>query len=108
LAEAVLLSLIGGIVGTFLARLLLGALAHWRAGDFPTHFLIAPDARVYLVAIALSVLSGILFAILPTRQVWSIDVLQAIKSGYVYAGSFRRFAVRDLLLLIQIVVCTLL
>ena len=51
LAEAVLLSLIGGIVGTFLARLLLGTLAHWRAGDFPTRFLIAPDARVYLVAI---------------------------------------------------------
>ncbi|MGB9417322.1 MAG: ABC transporter permease, partial [Acidobacteriaceae bacterium] len=30
---AVLVSLLGGIVGTFFARLLLGALAHWRAGD---------------------------------------------------------------------------
>ena len=80
----------------------------WRAGDFPTHFLIAPDLRVYLVAIALSIASGILFAILPARQVWSIDVIQAIKSSYVFAGSFRRFAVRDALLLLQIVVCTLL
>jgi predicted permease len=108
LAEAVLISLIGGVVGTFLARLLLGALAHWRAGDFPTRFLIAPDARVYLVAITLSVLSGILFAILPARQVWSIDVIQAIKCGYVFAGSFRRFAMRDILLIVQIIVCTLL
>ena len=108
LAEAVIISLIGGIVGTFLARLLLGALAQWRPGDFPTHFLIAPDARVYLVAIALSIASGILFAILPARQVWSIDVIHAIKSGYIFAGSFRRFAVRDVLLLVQIVVCTLL
>ena len=108
LTEAVLLSLIGGIVGTFLARLLLGALAHWHAGDFPTRFLIAPDTRVYFVAITLSVLSGILFGILPVRQVWNTDVIQAIKGGYVFGGSFRRFAVRDVLLIVQIVVCTLL
>ncbi len=108
LTEAVLVSLIGGIVGTFFARLLLGALAHWRAGDFPTHFLIAPDLRVYLVAIALSIASGIVFALLPARQVWNTDVLQAIKSSYVSAGSFRRFAMRDALLLIQVAVCTLL
>jgi hypothetical protein len=61
-----------------------------------------------LVAIALSIAAGILFAILPARQVWSIDVIQAIKSGYVFAGSFRCFAVRDVLLLIQIVDCSLL
>jgi predicted permease len=34
--------------------------------------------------------------------------MQAIKSNYVSAGSFRRFAVRDALLLIQVAVCTLL
>lgn len=108
LTEAVLLSLIGGIIGTFVARLLLGMLAHWRPGDFPTHFLIAPDLRVYLVAIFLSIASGIFFAILPARQVWSTDVVRAIRSGYVFAGSFRRFAVRDALLFVQIIVCTLL
>ena len=74
----------------------------------PTHFLIAPDLRVYFVAIVLSIASGIVFALLPARQVWSTDVVQAIKSSYVSAGSFRRFAVRDALLLIQVAVCTLL
>jgi len=108
LTEAVLLSLIGGIVGTFVARLLLGMLAHWRPGDFPTHFLIAPDLRVYLVAIFLSIASGVFFGILPARQVWSTDVVRAVRSGYVFAGSLRRFAVRDALLFIQIIVCTLL
>jgi predicted permease len=108
LTEAILVSLIGGIVGTFFARLLLGTLSHWRPGDLPTHFLIAPDARVYLVALALSIASGIVFALLPARQVWSTDVVQAIKSNYVSAGSFRRFAMRDALLLIQVAVCTLL
>ena len=108
LTEAVLVSLIGGIVGTFFARLLLVAIAQIRVSDFPAHFLIAPDARVYLVAIALSVVSGIVFGILPARQVWNTDVVQAIKSNYVAAGSFRRFAMRDALLLIQVAVCTLL
>jgi predicted permease len=108
LTEAVLLSLVGGIVGTFVARMLLGALANWRPGNFPTHYLIAPDLRVYLVAIFLSIASGVFFGILPARQVWSTDVLQTIKGGYVFAGSFRRFAVRDALLFVQIIVCTLL
>jgi predicted permease len=108
LTEAVLLSLIGGIVGTFVARVLLGMLVHWRPSDFPTHFLIAPDLRVYLVAVFLSIASGVFFGILPARQVWSTDVVRAVRSGYVFAGSFRRFAVRDVLLFVQIIVCTLL
>ena len=109
LTEAVIVSIVGGLVGSFFARLLLGTLSQWQPfGDFPTHFLIAPDARVYLVALALSVGSGILFGLLPARQVWSTDVVQAIKSGYLHTESFRRFAVRDLLLTVQIVVCTFL
>src|ERR1700733_9312519 len=108
LTEAVLVSLIGGIVGTFFARILLGTLSHWRPGDFPAHYLIAPDLRVYLVATALSIASGIVFGILPAWQIRNTDVVQAIKSNYVSAGSFRRFAMRDALLLIQVAVCTLL
>ena len=108
LTEAILVSLVGGIVGTFFARLVLGVLSHWRPGDFPSQFLIAPDVRVYIVAIVLSIGSGIVFALLPARQVWKTDVVEAIKSNYVAAGSFRRFAMRDALLLIQVAVCTLL
>jgi predicted permease len=108
LTEAILVSLVGGIVGTFFARLVLGVLSHWRPGDFPSQFLIAPDVRVYIVAIVLSIGSGIVFALLPARQVWKTDVVQAIKSNYVAAGSFRRFAMRDALLLVQVAVCTLL
>jgi predicted permease len=108
LTEAVLVSFIGGIVGTFFARLLLGTLSHWQLHDMPAHFLIAPDLRVYFVAIVLSIASGIFFGILPAWQVRNTDVMQAIKSNYVSAGSFRRFAMRDALLLIQVAVCTLL
>src|ERR1700733_6627674 len=108
LTEAILVSLVGGIVGTFVARLLLGVLSHWRSGDFPSQFLIAPDGRVYVVAILFSIGSGIVFALLPARQVWNIDVVQAVKTHYVAARIFHRFATRDALLLIQVAGCTLL
>jgi hypothetical protein len=49
-----------------------------------------------------------LFGLLPARQVLRIDVLQAIKTGTAQSESFRGFALRDVLLLVQIVICTLL
>jgi len=109
LAEAILISLAGGAVGAFWARLLLGWLSQWkRFSSLPTRLPVIPDGSVYVLAIALSLGSGILFGILPSRQIWRTDVVQAIKSGYAWSESFRRFAFRDVLLLLQITVCTLL
>jgi ABC-type antimicrobial peptide transport system permease subunit len=64
LTEAVLVSLMGGTLGSAFARLLLGWLSRWQGFDIPTHFLIVPDARVYFVAVGLSVVSGIIFGLL--------------------------------------------
>jgi predicted permease len=109
LAEAVLISLAGGLLGSLFASQLLQSLSTWRPfADFPIRLLVVPDASVYLVAIVLSLASGIFFGLLPARQIWRTDVVQAIKTGYVWVESFRRFALRDVLLVIQIVVCTLL
>jgi predicted permease len=109
LTEALIVSIIGGIAGSFFAKLLLTSLSQWQPfGDFPTQFLIAPDARVYALALVLSIASGLLFGLLPARQLWRTDVVQAIKSGYLRLESFRKFAIRDALLVVQIVVCTLL
>jgi predicted permease len=109
LTEAVLVSLLGGLLGSVFARQLLQSLSSWRPfGDFPVRLLVVPDAKVYLLAVGLSLASGIFFGLLPARQVWRTDVVKAIKTGYVWMESFRRFAMRDVLLVIQIVVCTLL
>jgi predicted permease len=109
LAEALVVSLAGGIVGSLTARTLLVWLSGWQPfGDFPTRLPVIPDAKVYLLAVGLSLASGIFFGLMPARQVWRTDVVQAIKTGYVMTESFRRFAFRDLLLAVQIVVCTLL
>ena len=109
LSEALVVSTAGGLVGLFFARLLLERLSQWQPfPDFPTHFLVAPDARVYAVALILSIGSGVFFGLLPARQVWRTDVVQTIKGGHEQTASFRRLALRDVLLLVQIVVCTLL
>ena len=109
LSETVLLSFAGGVVGSAFASVLLRAVSRWQPfGEYPTRLLAAPDGRVYLLAVALSMASGVLFGLLPARQVWRTDVVQALKSGARGSEGLRRLNLRDALLLLQIVVCTLL
>ena len=105
LTEASIVSLLGGAAGLLISRLLLSALNRW---DSPYgHVAISVDARVYLVALVLTLLSGLLFGMIPALQVWRSDPLQAMKSGAVDSMPLRRFTSRDLLLGAQISICTL-
>jgi len=109
LAEAVLISVLGGVLGTIFSTALLAALTRWQPfPEFPIHVAVSADARVYFVALLLSVGSGIVWGLVPVRQVWATDSAQVTKTGAVGAMVFRRFAFRDLLLGVQITLCTLL
>jgi predicted permease len=109
LTESVLISLAGGAAGTLIAAGLLGVLSRWQPiSAFPIHVIVAPDARVYLMALLLSAASGILPGLLPARQIWRTDAMQAMKSGAVSAGLLRSFTLRDALLGVQITLCALL
>ncbi len=108
LTEAVLVSLAGGIVGTAFATVLLRALTRWQPfSRFPVHVTVNADARVYALALLLSLASGLLFGLLPARQIWQTDAARAMKATATPV-LFRRFTLRDLLLGLQIAVCTLL
>jgi len=99
-------SLIGGTAGLVTASLLLGMLNRW---DSPYgHLAVNVDARVYFVALILSLISALFFGIVPVRQAWQSSPLQAMKSGPVDSMPLRRFASRDLLLGAQIAICMLL
>src|SRR6266446_4953054 len=105
--EAMVLSTFGGAAGMATAALLLGALNRWGLpgyGDLAAEV----DLIVYLVALILTLVSGLLFGMIPARNVWQSSPLQAMKSGPVDATPRRRLALRDLLLGAQIVICTLL
>src|ERR1700719_2517526 len=105
LTEASIVSLLGGAAGLLIARLLLSTLN--RSGSPYGHVAISVDARVYLVALVLTLFSGLLFGMIPARQVRRSSPLQAMKSGAVDSMPPRRFTSRDLLLGAQISICTL-
>jgi predicted permease len=108
LTEAVLISLAGGIAGTVFATVMLRALTRWQPiAEFPIHVTVTADARVYGLALLLSIASGMLFGLLPARQVWRTDAARVIR-GTAAPVLFRRLTLRDLLLALQIALCTLL
>src|SRR6266498_4488163 len=106
LTEAMVLSLVGGAAGMVIASLLLGALNRWQSPY--GHVAVRVDAPVYLAALILTLVSALLFGMIPARQVSQSSPLQAMKSGPVDSTPLRRLALRDLLLGAQIVICTLL
>ena len=106
LTEAILVSIIGGAAGLAGAHLLLVLLNRWHSPY--GHLEVAVDARVYFAGLAFTLASAFLFGLLPARQAWSSSPLQAMKSGSLDGVNMRRFALRDILLGVQIAICTLL
>jgi len=107
LTEAMVLSVLGGAAGMAVAGLLLAALNRWGLsgyGDLAAEV----DLSVYVVALILTLVSGLLFGMIPARNVWQSSPLQALKTGAGYETPRRRLSLRDLLLGAQIVICTLL
>jgi predicted permease len=108
LTESVLLSLAGGVVGLAGSVVLLRWLSVWRPlPRFPFNAPVSPDAKVYLVAVALALVSGFLFGIVPVRQVFRANPYEIVKAGS-SARLGRRMTLRDVLLVLQIAVCAVL
>jgi hypothetical protein len=92
--EALLISLVGGAVGVWSSTVLLGALSVWRpVPKYPLHVAANPDARVYAVALLLTLVSGFLFGAVPVRQVFRTDPYDVVKSGSRTTGR-RRITMR--------------
>ena len=109
MTESICQSLLGGAISAYLAAGLLHALAMWRPQtDFPVQLLVEPDAWVYLFAALLSLATGLLFGIIPARQVWQTDPNQVLKASGGSATPLHRFTLRDVLLAVQIALCCLL
>jgi macrolide transport system ATP-binding/permease protein len=112
LTEAILLSLAGGAAGLWGSVILLRAISAWRPfPEFPMNLPLNPDANVYALALLLAVVSGLLFGIVPVRQVLGTDPYQVIKSASAGSPSVARggrLNLRDVLLVTQIAVCAVL
>jgi predicted permease len=106
--EAMLISVVGGAVGLATSVMLLRALSVWRPFTrWPIHMPITPDAKVYVVAVLLAIVSGLLFGAVPVKQVLRTNPYEVVKSGSnTIAG--RRMGAREVLLVVQIALCSVL
>ena len=107
LAEAVVISIAGGALACGLAWTAISGLANWHPPtEYPMRFnIIVPQPSLILAALVFSMLAGILFGVMPLRQIFKTDPNDAIKSGGSKATAGRRWALRDFLLAAQIALC---
>ena len=109
LTEAVLVSLAGGAIGLAGSVAILRGLSVWQPiPDVPITVPVNPDIRTYLVALGLALLSGLLFGMVPVRQVMRADPWQVIRTGGSGVAGMKRFTMRDVLLVAQIAICAVL
>jgi predicted permease len=108
LTEAVTVSIAGGVIGLAGGIVILRLISAWQPiPDIPINVPVNPDLRTYAVAVLLSVFSGLLFGMVPVRQVLRADPWQLIRTGMA-STTGRRFTVRDVLLVLQIAICAVL
>jgi predicted permease len=106
LIEALVVSILGGACACGLAWMAITALGNWHPPtEYPIKFHIAPQPSLILVGLLSSALAGVLFGVMPLRQIFKTDPNDAIKSGSSQASAGRRWALRDVLLAAQIALC---
>jgi putative ABC transport system permease protein len=81
LTETLLLALTGGVGGLLLAQWGVDALLALNTADIPLQGGVRPDARVLLFSLALSVLTGFVFGIVPALQLSKADLNRDLKEG---------------------------
>jgi predicted permease len=109
LVEAWLVSLAGGTLGLAGGVVVLHLLSAWQPiPNIPINVPVNPDVTTYVVALALALGSGLVFGMVPVRQVLRTDPWQMIRTGSAAVGGLRRFTLRDILLAVQIAICAVL
>ena len=108
MTEATLIALVGGALGLAGSIAMLRQLSTWQPiPRFPIHVPVSPDAKVYVVALVLALVSGLLFGIVPVRQVFRTSPYEIVKAGSTGMVG-RRTTARDVLLVVQIAICAVL
>ena len=107
LAEAIVISLLGGACACGLAWMAITGLANWHPPtEYPMRFhVILPQTSLIAMAFLISVFAGVVFGVMPLRQIFKTDPNEAVKSGGSQPVAGRRWALRDVLLAAQIALC---
>ena len=104
LTESVLLALVSGVAGLLVALWTIDLLTAFKPpSPVPLALDFAPDFRVLMFALGLSILTGIIFGLAPALQATKADVVPALKDESLAAGQvYRWFGLRNLLVIGQV------
>jgi predicted permease len=103
LTESLVIAVLGGALGMFVAQVGVDLLSRLPVpGDIPVVVDLRLDTRVLLFAMTASLISAILFGLLPAIQSARPDLVPALKSGRAEGGKPRRFAGRNALVMAQV------
>ncbi|MBO0801350.1 MAG: ABC transporter permease, partial [Blastocatellia bacterium] len=103
LTESLLLSLLGGVTGLLLALYGIHLLVAFGPADLPRAREIAVDGRVLVFTLVVSLLTGIIFGLVPALQASRTDLNEKLKEGGRSAtGGAGQRRVRSLLVVSEI------
>ncbi len=105
LIESLLLSLAGGVAGCVLAWWGMRAL---QGIDFPFRVDLSVDYRVLAFAIALSLVTGVVFGLAPALKATRVDLLTTLRDEGLQPIDHRRLTLKNALIVFQVAVSVLL
>ncbi len=105
LIESLLLSLAGGIAGCILAWWAMQAL---QGVELPVTVDLTVDYRVLAFAIALSLVTGVAFGLVPALKATRVDLLPTLRDEGLQPIDHRRLTLKNALIVVQVAVSVLL
>lgn len=110
LTESTVIALTGGGLASLFSLAILHGLTNWKPpfGEYPIQFLVEPDATVFFFAILLTLCTGVLFGLIPARQIWQADPNATLRASGSTNATAGRSKFRSALLVLQIALCCLL
>jgi predicted permease len=102
LTEGVLLACAGGALGLLLAQWGTRALLVYMPSPLTTGLQLSPDGRILGFALAVSVLTGVLFSLAPTLQTTRLDLIASLKNQAGSQANRPRLALNKILVVAQV------
>ena len=109
LCESLVLALVGGGIGLWLTHGAMQIFVSMRPGNVKLPQAIGLDARVVIFTVLLSLLTTLIFGLIPALQGTRVAISQALKEKQGMLGSdTKRFSVRNIMIAAQITFCVVL
>jgi predicted permease len=109
LCESLVLALAGGSIGIWLTHSAIKLFMSIRPAGVKLPYAIGLDTRVVVFTVFLSLLTILIFGLIPALQSTRVDISQALKENYgILSSNKKRFSVRNILIAGQITICVVL